>query len=490
MHTQSLLELTQALQKRQLSSTELTTHYLQRIDDAKSLHAFITIDANEALSAAAIADKALKEGTSNILTGIPMAHKDIFCTQTMPTTCGSKMLANFQSPYSATIVQRLEEQGTILLGKTNMDEFAMGSANENSYFGPVKNPWNLGCVPGGSSGGSAAAVAAGLVPFATGSDTGGSVRQPAAFCGLTGLKPTYGLISRFGMVAYASSLDQAGAFARSAEDLALILQAMAGFDERDSTSANKPVPNYTAALTRPIKSLRIGLPSCFFDPEVNADIQLAIHTAVKVFEQAGATIVELDLTLQSLWVPCYYVVACAEASSNLSRYDGIRFGYRTANADNLQSLIIRSRSEGFGVEVKRRILTGTHVLSSGYFDDYYVQAQKVRRMIQEELQSTLTKVDVILGPTTPSCAFKLGEKVTDPTQRYLSDIFTVPANLAGLPALSIPAGFSSGLPIGMQLIGSHFNEACLLNLAHYYQQNTNWHQMRPQDLKMNNRGDL
>jgi aspartyl-tRNA(Asn)/glutamyl-tRNA(Gln) amidotransferase subunit A len=375
----------------------------------------------------------------------------------------------------------LQEQGTILLGKTNMDEFAMGSANENSHFGPVKNPWNHSCVPGGSSGGSAAAVAAGLVPFATGSDTGGSVRQPAAFCGISGLKPTYGLISRFGMVAYASSLDQAGALAHSAEDLALILQAMAGFDAHDSTSMNQPIPDYTAALNKPLKSMRIGLPNCFFHPDIDQDIQQAIREAVTVFEQAGAKIVEIDLTLQSLWVPCYYVIACAEASSNLSRYDGIRFGYRSSHAETLQELITQSRSEGFGVEVQRRILTGTHLLSSGYFDDYYVQAQRVRRMIQEELQSALSQVDVILGPTTPSCAFKLGEKITDPTQRYLADIFTVAVNLAGLPALSIPAGFSDGLPIGMQLIGSHFSEASLLNTAHYYQQHTDWHLQSPKE---------
>ena len=481
MHTQSLHALSHALQHRQLSSTELTQHYLSRIHNAKSLNAFITIDEEEALLAAAVADTVLKKGEGNPLTGIPVAHKDIFCTETMPTTCGSKMLANFYSPYSATVVKRLKEQGAILLGKTNMDEFAMGSSNENSYFGPVKNPWNHECAPGGSSGGSAAAVAAGLVPFATGSDTGGSVRQPAAFCGISGLKPTYGLISRFGMVAYASSLDQAGPLAHSAEDLALILQAMAGFDEQDSTSINKAIPNYSATLNRPLKSLRIGLPSCFFHPNIADDIQQAIHAAVNLLKDAGATIIELDLTLHSLWVPCYYVIACAEASSNLSRYDGIRFGHRTDHAESLQALITRSRSEGFGLEVKRRILTGTHVLSSGYFDDYYVQAQKVRRMIQDELLGVLSDVDVILGPTTPSCAFKLGEKITDPIQRYLADIFTVAANLAGLPALSIPAGFSEGLPIGMQLIGAHFSEACLLNVAHYYQQCTNWHTKRPGD---------
>ena len=482
MHTYSLRTLISALQKKQLSSTELTTHYLNRIEKAKALNAFITIDAEKALSAAMLADKQIKNGKAKLLTGIPIAHKDIFCTENMLTTCGSKMLANFISPYSATIVKRLEEEGAILLGKTNMDEFAMGSANENSYFGPVKNPWNLGCVPGGSSGGSAAAIAASLVPFATGSDTGGSVRQPAAFCGISGLKPTYGLVSRFGMIAYASSLDQAGLMAHSAEDLALMLPIMAGFDENDSTTIDKPVPNYAAALNTSIQPIRIGLPSCFFHPDVNSDIQEAIHAAVKVFEQAGAKIVEVNLNLQSLWMPCYYVIACAEASSNLSRYDGIRFGHRSEKAENLKELIKCSRTEGFGLEVKRRILTGTHLLSSGYFDAYYVQAQKIRRMIQQELQSVLSQVDVILGPTTPSCAFKLGETVTDPSQRYLADIFTVAANLAGLPGLSIPAGFSHGLPIGVQLIGGHFSESCLLNLAHCYQQCTDWHQRRPKEV--------
>jgi aspartyl-tRNA(Asn)/glutamyl-tRNA(Gln) amidotransferase subunit A len=482
MNTQSLRALIAALRKKEISSLELTEHYLKRIYNAKELNAFISIDEQHALCAAKHADKLLKIGEAPPLTGIPIAHKDIFCTENMPTTCGSKMLKHFQAPYSATIVKRLEEQGAVVLGKTNMDEFAMGSANENSYFGPVKNPWNQAHVSGGSSGGSAAAVAAGLVSFATGSDTGGSVRQPAAFCGVSGLKPTYGLVSRFGMVAYASSLDQAGPIAHSADDLALILQAMAGFDELDSTSLNKPIPDYSSTLNKPLTSVRIGLPTCFFHPDVDNDIQQTIRAAVALFKQAGAEIIELDISLHPLWVPCYYVIACAEASSNLSRYDGIRFGHRTAHAENLRELITRSRTEGFGIEVKRRILTGTHLLSSGFFDDYYLQAQKVRRMIQEELQQALSQVDLILGPTTPSCAFKLGEKITDPTQRYLADIFTVAANLAGLPALSIPAGFNAaGLPIGMQFIGPHFSEARLLNVAHCYQQVTNWHTTTPKE---------
>ncbi|WP_133127808.1 Asp-tRNA(Asn)/Glu-tRNA(Gln) amidotransferase subunit GatA [Legionella nagasakiensis] len=482
MHRKSLRELSHALHHKELSSVELTRHYLRRIEQKRSLNSFIHVDEQYALSAAAIADALIHQGKAKPLTGIPLAHKDIFCTQRMPTTCGSKMLANFQSPYQATVVQRLAAQGTILLGKTNMDEFAMGSANENSYFGAVKNPWDEQRVPGGSSGGSAAAVAASLVPFATGSDTGGSIRQPAAFCGISGLKPTYGLVSRFGMVAFASSLDQAGPLAHSAEDLAFILQVLVGHDEHDSTSINRPVPDYINAVDTPLKPLRIGLPNCFFQPQIDAEIQQAILDAVDVFKKAGCKIIEMDLHLQPLWVPCYYVIACAEASSNLSRYDGIRFGYRTPNAENLSELITHSRSEGFGLEVKRRILTGTYVLSSGYFDDYYVQAQKVRRMIQEELLQALTNVDVILGPTTPTCAFRLGEKVSDPIQRYLADVFTVAANLAGLPALSIPAGFNrEKLPIGMQIMGSHFSEEQLLNLAHHYQKSTDWHQTKPKE---------
>ncbi len=476
MHRQTLSQLIQALQNKELSSVDLVTHCLKRIHDAQALNAFIHIDAEQALAQAHQADLQLQKGQAPLLTGIPIAHKDIFCTQSMPTTCGSKMLANFVPPYDATIVDRLSKQGGIVLGKTNMDEFGMGSANENSYFGPVKNPWDQTRTPGGSSGGSAASVAAGLIPFATGSDTGGSIRQPAAFCGISGIKPTYGRVSRFGMVAYASSLDQAGPMARSAEDLALILQIMAGFDEQDSTAVNCAVPDYSTALNKSIKKLRIGLPSCFFHQSVEPAIQQAIATAVDVFKDLGAEIIALELPLQPLWVPCYYVIACAEASSNLSRYDGIRFGHRSSKGDSLQDLIINSRSEGFGQEVKRRIMTGTYVLSSGYFDDYYVKAQKIRRMIQNELLQALERVDVILGPTTPTCAFPLGEKLQDPTQRYLADVFTVAANLAGLPALSIPAGFNEQhLPIGLQIMGKPFSEDLLLNVGHQYQQTTHWH---------------
>ncbi|WP_131794489.1 Asp-tRNA(Asn)/Glu-tRNA(Gln) amidotransferase subunit GatA [Fluoribacter gormanii] len=479
MENLSLKQLSQALHQGKLSSTELTQHYLMQIQKHTDLNAFISLDEEHALLEAQKADQELKKGHGKILTGIPMALKDLFCTKRMPTTCASKMLEHFQSPYEATLASKLLEQGSILIGKTNMDEFAMGSSNENSYFGSVKNPWDRERVPGGSSGGSAAAVAAGLVPFAIGSDTGGSIRQPAALCGISGIKPTYGLISRYGMIAYASSLDQAGPMARSAEDLALVLQAIAGFDTQDSTSVETTIPDYYAELNKPLSQLKIGLPSCFFQPQVDQEIQQAIREAVTVFEQMGAEIIHLNLNLQPLWVPCYYVVACAEASSNLSRYDGLRFGYRSDNASTLTELIRNTRSEGFGIEVKRRILTGTHVLSSGYFDAYYLQAQKIRRLIQEELVTTLKSVDVILGPTTPTCAFKLGEKVADPIQNYLADVFTVAANLAGLPAISIPAGFAEGLPIGMQLMGKHFGESRLLQIAHHYQQQTNWHLTSP-----------
>ncbi|RUR10673.1 Asp-tRNA(Asn)/Glu-tRNA(Gln) amidotransferase subunit GatA [Legionella sp. km772] len=479
MEQLSLAQLANALQKKEFSSFELTQHFIRKINNNQNLNAFISIDEENALQTAKNADEQLKTGDSRTLTGIPMALKDLFCTTRMRTTCGSKMLEHFTAPYNATVANRLKEEGALLLAKANMDEFAMGSTNENSYFGPVKNPWDNSRVPGGSSGGSAAAVAAGLVPYSIGSDTGGSIRQPAAFCGISGIKPTYGLVSRYGMVAYASSLDQAGPIARSAEDLSIILQALVGFDPKDSTSSEAKAPHYLNGLNAPINQFKIGLPSCFFQPQVDIDIQKAILAAVEVFKNLGAEIIEVDLKLQELWVPCYYVVACAEASSNLSRYDGLRFGHRSVKSNSLIELITQSRTEGFGPEVQRRILTGTHVLSSGYFDAYYLQAQKIRRLIQEELVHTLKKVDVILGPTTPSCAFKIGENNADPIQNYLADVFTVAANLAGLPALSIPAGFKHNLPIGLQLMGAHFSEAKLLNMAHQYQQNTNWHLATP-----------
>ncbi|MFA6303400.1 MAG: Asp-tRNA(Asn)/Glu-tRNA(Gln) amidotransferase subunit GatA [Legionella sp.] len=476
----SLSHLAQELQKGSISSVELTKSYIEKINQHKDLNAFISMDEEQALIDANKADQLIKQGQGTALTGIPMALKDLFCTTNMNTTCASKMLANFKSPYDAHIVTNLKQAGAVILAKTNMDEFAMGSANENSYFGAVKNPWDKTRVPGGSSGGSAAAVAAGLIPYATGSDTGGSIRQPAAFCGISGIKPTYGLISRFGMVAFASSLDQAGPMAKSAEDLAISLQVLAGFDKRDSTSVNKPVPNYAAELKKPIEKLKIGLPSCFFQDQVDPGIQKIIREAVTQFESLGAEIIEMDLSLQSLWVPCYYVLACAEASSNLSRFDGLRFGHRSSKDSSLIELITASRTEGFGAEVKRRIITGTHVLSAGYFDAYYLQAQKIRRMIQNELVQALKSVDFILGPTTPATAFKIGEKIADPIQNYLADVFTVAVNLAGLPALSIPAGFDKGLPVGMQLIGAHFSESRLLSSAHLYQQHTNWHTASPQ----------
>lgn len=478
MEQLSLNELSRALHQGQFSSVELTQHYLLKIKQHTDLNAFISLDEDQALLDAQQADHDLTKGNAGVLTGIPMALKDLFCTQSMKTTCASKMLANFQAPYEATVVSKLKAQGAIVLGKTNMDEFAMGSSNENSYFGPVKNPWDKTRVPGGSSGGSASAVAAQLVPYALGSDTGGSIRQPAAFCGISGIKPTYGLVSRHGMVAYASSLDQAGPMAQTAEDLALILQAIAGFDNKDSTSVETTIPDYTVELNKPLTKLKIGLPSCFFQPQVEQGIQDALHAAIKIFTDFGAEIIHLDLTLQPLWVPCYYVIACAEASSNLSRYDGIRYGHRSAKASTLEELIRCSRTEGFGSEVQRRILTGTHVLSAGYFDAYYLQAQKIRRLIQDELLTALKTVDVIIGPTTPTTAFKLGTKIADPTQSYLADVFTVAANLAGLPAMSLPAGFAQGLPIGMQLMSKPFSECRVLQIAHHYQQHTDWHLTR------------
>ncbi|PJD94313.1 MAG: Asp-tRNA(Asn)/Glu-tRNA(Gln) amidotransferase GatCAB subunit A [Legionella sp.] len=478
-HTQSLTQLSQALQTKQISSVELCTHYLNRIKAASALNAFISIDEEHAMQAAKKADERIAKKQASPLTGLPLAHKDNLCTVTSTTTCGSKMLADFKAPYNATIVQRLADEGCVMLGKTNLDEFAMGSSNETSYFGPVANPWNPDYVPGGSSGGSAAAVAARLAPFATGSDTGGSIRQPAALCGISGLKPTYGLISRYGMIAYASSFDQAGLMAPSAEDLALTLPIIAGFDALDSTSIARNIPNYLQTLRDPIKSITIGLPKCFFHPQVDPIVQSAVWAAIDVLKAAGATFVEVDLSLSEHWISCYYALACAEASSNLSRYDGIRFGHRSQKANSLRDLVTHSRTEGFGSEVKRRIITGTYVLAAEQYDAYYIQAQKVRHLISLELQETLSKVDVLLGATTPTLAFPIGESAQNPSVSQLSDIFTVAANLAGLPALSIPVGLHQQLPIGMQLIGSHFDEATLLQIAHTYQTATDWHTKIP-----------
>ncbi len=483
MHTKTLTALSQGLHQGDFTSEALTAHYLERIKalDAE-LNSFITVTADEALEAARAADKLLAVGKGGPLTGVPIAHKDIFCTKGVKTSCGSKMLDNFIAPYDATLVTQLQAAGTVMLGKTNMDEFAMGSSNENSFYGPVKNPWDLKAVPGGSSGGSAAAVAAGLCPMATGTDTGGSIRQPAAFCGLTGLKPTYGRISRYGMVAFASSLDQAGPFTRTAEDAALVMNAMAGFDERDSTSSDVPVPDYTKTLHDDINGLRIGVPKEFLsDAEgLTPEVKAAVQAAIAVYEKLGAVIQEVSLPHTGSTVPAYYVIAPAECSSNLARFDGVRYGYRCENPKNLEDLYKRSRSEGFGDEVKRRILVGTYALSAGYYDAYYLKAQKLRRIVRDDFQAAFAEVDVIAGPTTPSVAFNIGEKTDDPLAMYLSDIYTVAVNLAGLPALSIPAGFVEGRPVGLQLIGNDFAEGKLLNVAHQYQQATDWHKRLPE----------
>ncbi|WP_287364908.1 Asp-tRNA(Asn)/Glu-tRNA(Gln) amidotransferase subunit GatA [Thauera sp.] len=482
----SLPELRRALDARQISSVELASLFLDRIDALNpALNAFITVDRDGALAAARAADERIAAGTAGALTGIPLAHKDVFCTEGVLTTCGSKMLSNFVSPYDAHVVGLLKAAGVVSLGKANMDEFAMGSSNESSYYGAVKNPWNTARVPGGSSGGSAAAVAARLAPIATGTDTGGSVRQPAAFCGITGIKPTYGLVSRYGMIAYASSLDQGGAFGASAEDCALLLSAMTGFDERDSTSLERPTEDYAAALAapasaKPLEGLRIGLPREFFAEGMADDVRAAVEAALDQYRALGATTVEVSLPNAKLAIPAYYVIAPAECSSNLSRFDGVRYGHRAADYGDLADMYSKSRAEGFGAEVKRRILVGTYVLSHGYYDAYYLQAQRLRRLIAQDFQAALQQCDVIAGPTTPTTAWALGQMADDPVQMYLSDIYTIAVNLAGLPGLSHPAGFGTdGLPVGLQLIGDYFAEARLLNAAHRFQQVTDWHARRP-----------
>ena len=473
-------QLSAGLRSGKFSSEELTRQSLARIEAANpSLNAFITVTGEEALTAARAADRKLASGNAGPLTGIPLAHKDIFCTAGTLTTCGSRMLANFVSPYDATVVTKLADAGVVLVGKTNMDEFAMGSSNETSYFGPVRNPWDMERSPGGSSGGSAAAVAAGLVPAATGTDTGGSIRQPAAFTGITGFKPTYGRVSRYGMVAFASSLDQAGTLTITAEDAALLMEAMAGFDARDSTSADQAVPAYSKMLDESLAGKTIGVPREYFDDGLDPGCERAIRDALDVFSDLGAKITEVELPHLALSVPTYYIVAPAECSSNLSRYDGIRFGYRHPDARDIGELYTRTRQEGFGAEVKRRIMTGTYVLSAGYYDAYYLQAQKVRRLIRDELMRCFEDVDIVAGPTTPTPAFGLGEKIDDPVQMYLNDIYTIAVNLAGTPGISIPCGFSGTLPVGLQLIGPHFGEATLLNFAHRYQQQTDWHTKTP-----------
>lgn len=481
MHKQTIAAMLQDLSSGAYSSVELCRYLLDRISKHNdSLNAFVTVNEDSALQLAAEADKRRADGDASPLLGVPIGHKDIFCTQGVRTSCGSRMLENFVPPYNATVVEKLNAAGVVSLGKTNMDEFAMGSSNENSYFGPVANPWNTECVPGGSSGGSAAAVAARLIPGCTGTDTGGSIRQPAAFCGITGIKPTYGRISRYGIVAFASSLDQAGPMATTAEDCALLLGAMAGFDERDSTSLDQPVEDYTSTLNQSIKGIRIGLPKQYFSADLATPIAAALERSIADLTSLGAEFVDIELKNQHLAVPAYYVVAPAEASSNLSRFDGVRYGYRCENPVDLEDLYKRSRGEGFGREVKRRILIGTYALSAGYYEAYYIKAQKIRNLISRDFSAAFNEVDMILGPTTPTPAFGLGDKTSDPVAMYLNDIYTIPANLAGLPGISVPCGKMDGLPVGMQLVGNYFSEARLLNVAHQYQQITDWHTRIPQ----------
>lgn len=481
MHRKTVAEISAALRAGETTSRELTEALIQRVQQVeKQINSLITITAERARQAADAADERLRAGQGGPLTGVPIVHKDIFCTAGVATTCGSRMLASFEAPYDATVVERLARAGAVVLGKANMDEFAMGSSNETSYFGPVRNPWDLAAVPGGSSGGSAAAVAARLVPAATGTDTGGSIRQPAALSGVCGLKPTYGRVSRYGMIAFASSLDQGGPLARTAEDLAMLLGAMAGFDPRDSTSVDHIVPDYTEALHRSIKGVRIGVPAQFFGPGLDADVRSRVEAALEVLQGEGAELIEVDLPNMELSLPAYYVIAPAEASSNLARYDGVRYGYRCAEPQGLEDLYKRTRAEGFGAEVKRRVLVGTYALSAGYYDAYYRKAQQIRRLVADDFAQALQKVDVIAGPTAPTPAFDLGERSNDPVQMYMSDIYTLAVNLAGLPGLSIPAGFSRGRPVGLQLIGGHFEEPRLLNVAHKYQQLTDWHRLVPE----------
>jgi aspartyl-tRNA(Asn)/glutamyl-tRNA(Gln) amidotransferase subunit A len=481
MHHATVKHLSADLAAKRYSSVELTRHFLNRINTLnETLHCFITLDEEFSLAQARRADEMLASGRRELLTGIPVAHKDIFCTAGWKTSCGSRMLDNFISPYDAHVVERLMAAGAVNLGKTNMDEFAMGSSSETSWYGPVKNPWDVTTVPGGSSGGSAAAVAARLAPAATGTDTGGSIRQPAALSGVCGLKPTYGVVSRYGMVAFASSLDQGGPIARTAEDLALLMNVMAGFDARDSTSLERPGEDYARDLGTPLRGLKLGLPREFFGEGAAPEVISAVETAIAELGKLGCQAVEIGLPNMKLSVPVYYVLSPAEASSNLARYDGVRYGYRAPEYGDLTDMYEKTRAQGFGAEVKRRILIGTYVLSHGYYDAYYIQAQRLRRLIAQDFADAFKRCDVIVGPTTPTTAFKLGEKTGDPVLMYLSDIFTTPANLAGLPAMSIPCGLdASGLPIGLQIIGNYFAEARMLNVAHQYQQVTDWHTKAP-----------
>ncbi|SOB78408.1 aspartyl/glutamyl-tRNA(Asn/Gln) amidotransferase subunit A [Marinobacter sp. LV10R510-11A] len=485
MHNKSVAELSHELESGKISSVELTREFLDRIKaEDGQYNSFITVTEDQAMADAKAADAQRAAGKAGAWTGVPFAHKDIFCTNGVATTAGSKMLANFVPPYDATVTANFRAAGAVCLGKTNMDEFAMGSSNESSFYGPVTNPWGLSTgakrVPGGSSGGSAAAIAARLVPAATATDTGGSIRQPAALCGITGLKPTYGRVSRYGIIAFASSLDQGGTMARTAEDNALMLNVMAGFDPKDSTSVDRAVPDYTATLNEPLKGLRVGLPKEYFSDQLSPAMEQQVRNAVKEYEKLGATVKEISLPHAKLAIAAYYVIAPAEASANLSRFDGVRYGYRCEDPKDLNDLYTRTRAEGFGEEVKRRILVGAYALSAGYFDAYYLKAQKVRRLIQQDFVNAFKEVDVLMSPVSPSPAFVQGEKTNDPVTMYLEDIFTIAVNLAGVPAMSVPAGFVDGLPVGLQIIGNYFEEARLLNAAHQFQQVTDWHQKLPQ----------
>ncbi len=480
MFDQTVAALSALLKAKKVSSVELTQGYLDRINKYKDLNAFISVDPERSLAQARAADQRLAQGQGGPLTGVPIAQKDIFCADGWLTTCGSKMLSSFVAPYNATVIEKFNAAGCVNLGKTNMDEFAMGSSNETSFFGPVKNPWDTAAVPGGSSGGSAAAVAARLAPAATGTDTGGSIRQPAALTGITGFKPSYGRVSRYGMIAFASSLDQGGPMTRSAEDAALLLNTMCGFDPRDSTSVEQPVPDFTVTLNNSIKGLRIGLPKEYFGEGLGADVAKAVEAAIAEYKRLGAEVVEITLPNSKLAIPCYYVLAPAEASSNLARFDGVRYGYRAPEYKDLIDMYCKTRAQGFGAEVKRRIMIGTYVLSAGYYDAYYLQAQRLRRLITDDFNRAFEQCDVIMGPTSPTTAFNLGAKKDDPVAMYLSDIYTISVNLAGLPGMSVPAGFGTDQrPVGLQLIGKYFDEARLLNAAHQYQQVTNWHKQAP-----------
>ena len=484
MQNLTLKELSEGLKQKKFSSLELTKFFLNRLDlHNSSINAFITIDKDKSLAMAKRADEIIKEGNEDYLTGIPIAQKDIFCAEGWKTTCGSKMLDNFIAPYDSTVISKFNAAGAVNLGKTNMDEFAMGSSNETSYYGNVKNPWDIKTVPGGSSGGSAAAVAGMLAPAATATDTGGSIRQPASLCGLTGLKPTYGLVSRYGMIAFASSLDQAGPMCHTAEDCAAMMNVMSGHDPKDSTSIEREKENYLTGINNSIKGLKIGVPKEFFSEGLDSEVEKIIEQGINEYKKLGAEIVEISLPNNHLSIPVYYVIAPAEASSNLSRYDGVRYGYRTKEYDDLMDMYCKTREEGFGDEVKRRIMIGTYVLSAGYYDAYYLKAQKIRRLISEDFKKAFEKCDVILGPSAPSVAFPIGDKKEDPLKMYMQDVYTISTNLAGLPGLSMPGGLMNNLPVGIQLIGNYFSEAKLLNIAHIFQTNTNWHNLTPEEFK-------